>query len=270
LRRGSEDPIDKEELVAENQAAAREILLHAGISEAQIAGIWERFTDIYFIRFNANEIAWHTELLAQRAADDDTPLVSIRQVPGRGGTAVLTYTSRRQYSFAKTTALLDQMGINIVDARIMPTKDGHSVDTYHVLEDTNKELSESARIRDIEAELRRVLATLDGNLTAVTRRATRQARLFTTQTHINFSKDTLNNRTILELIAGDRPGLLSQIGNVLMQAHVYLHDAKIGTVGERAEDVFYVSDEIGNPLSEEICARLQQQLIAALDQKAAA
>jgi [protein-PII] uridylyltransferase len=270
LRRGSEKPIDKDELIAENQAAAREALLNAGVSAAQVEGVWERFPEFYFIRFNANEIAWHTELLANRARGDDSPLVSIRQVPGRGGTAVLAYTSRRQYSFAKTTALLDQMGINIVDARIMPTNEGHSLDTYHVLEDTNKELSDAARIRDIEAELRRVLATPDGNLTAVTRRANRQVRLFTTPTHINFSEDTLNNRTILELIAADRPGLLSQIGQVFMQEHVYLHDAKIGTVGERAEDVFYVTDEVGQPLITQIRERLQQQLIAVLDQKALA
>ncbi|MGE0113671.1 MAG: [protein-PII] uridylyltransferase [Steroidobacteraceae bacterium] len=267
LRRGSENPIDKEELVAENQAAAREILLNAGISAAQVEGVWERFPEIYFVRFNANEIAWHTELLANRASNDDAPLVSIRQVPGRGGTAVLAYTSRRQHSFAKTTALLDQMGINIVDARIMPTTDDHSLDTYHVLEDTNKELSDATRIRHIETELLRILATQDGHLTAVTRRATRQARLFTTQTQINFSDDTLNNRTILELIAGDRPGLLSQIGQVFIQEHVYLHDAKIGTVGERAEDVFYVTDEVGHPLLPQTRERLQQQLIAALDQK---
>ena len=267
LRRGSENPIDKDELIAETQASARELLLNAGISAAQVEGVWERFPEIYFVRFSANEIAWHTELLANRAINDDTPLVSIRQVPGRGGTAVLAYTSRRQYSFAKTTALLDQMGINIVDARIMPTTDGHSLDTYHVLEDTNKELSDYARIRDIENELRRVLAIEDGNLTTVTRRATRQARLFTTQTQINFSDDTINNRTILELIAGDRPGLLSQIGQVFMQEHVYLHDAKIGTVGERAEDVFYVTDEVGAPLLPQTRERLQQQLIAALDQK---
>jgi [protein-PII] uridylyltransferase len=267
LRRGSENPIDKDELLAETQSAAREMLLSSGISAAQVEGVWECFPEIYFLRFNPNEIAWHTELLAGRAHSDDTPLVSIRQVPGRGGTAVLAYTSRRQNSFAKTTALLDQMGINIVDARIVPTNEGHSLDTYHVLEDTNKELSDASRIRDIETELRRVLALPDSSLTAVTRRATRQARLFTTAAQINFSEDTQSHRTILELIAGDRPGLLSQIGQVFMQEHVYLHDAKIGTVGERAEDVFYITDEVGKPLNPQICERLQQQVLAALDQK---
>ncbi len=53
-----------------------------------------------------------------------------------------------------------------------------------------------------------------------------------------------------------------------MQEHVYLHDAKIGTVGERAEDVFYVTDEAGLPLNTQTREQLKQQLIAALDQKA--
>src|SRR5262249_24066902 len=140
--------------------------------------------------------------LAQRKA---APIVSIRQVPGRGGTAVLTYTSQKQYSFAQTTAQLDQMGINIVDARIMPTADGFSVDTYHVLEDTNKELSDTVRIRDSERQLQRTLENNDSTLLTVTRRAPRQVRMFSTPTQINFADDTVNNRTILELVAGDRP-----------------------------------------------------------------
>jgi [protein-PII] uridylyltransferase len=267
LRRGSENPIDKEELVAETKAAARELLLASGISAAQTDAVWKRFPDIYFVRFTANEIAWHAELLNKQELDDEAPLVSIRQVPGRGGTAVVTYTSQRKYSFAKTTALLDQMGTSIVDARLMPTLDGYSINTYHVLEDTNRELSDLGRIRDIETELTRILASKDVTLPAITRRATRQARLFTTATQINFSDDTINNRTILELIAADRPGLLSEIGKVFMQEQVYLHDAKIVTVGERAEDVFYVTDRHGQPLNKETLERLQQQLRAALDRK---
>jgi len=265
LRRGSENPIDKEELVAETKAAARELLLVSGVSAAQTDVVWKRFPDIYFVRFTANEIAWHAELLNKQELDDEAPLVSIRQVPGRGGTAVITYTSQRKYSFAKTTALLDQMGTSIVDARLMPTLDGYSINTYHVLEDTNRELSDLGRIRDIETELTRILASKDVTLPAITRRATRQARLFTTATQINFSDDTVNNRTILELIAADRPGLLSEIGKVFMQEQVYLHDAKIVTVGERAEDVFYVTDRNGQPLNKETLERLQQQLGVALD-----
>ncbi len=67
--------------------------------------------------------------------------------------------------------------------------------------------------------------------------------MFTTPTQVSFSDDPENGRTILEVVAGDRPGLLSEIGKVLWDQRVELHGAKIMTVGERAEDVFYVTDE---------------------------
>jgi [protein-PII] uridylyltransferase len=269
LRRGPENMIDKEELIAENKTAARELLLASGISNEQIENIWKRFPDRYFMRCAPNEIAWHTELLSKQDEDDDSPLVSIRQVPGRGGTAVITYALQRRFSFARTTALLDQMGINIVDARVIPTSDNHSLNTYHVLEDTNKELSDLGRIRQIETELKTVLSDKDLSLPAVTRRANRQTKLFTTATQINFNDDTDNNRTILELIAGDRPGLLSEIGKVFMEQQVYLHDAKIVTVGERAEDVFYVTDKFGKPLTTQARDELQALLASTLDKKVA-
>ena len=53
---------------------------------------------------------------------------------------------------------------------------------------------------------------------------------------------------MLELTAGDRPGLLCEVGQVLMQERIELHAAKIMTVGERAEDVFYVTDFENRPL----------------------
>ena len=41
--------------------------------------------------------------------------------------------------------------------------------------------------------------------------------------------------------------------------------ARIMTIGERAEDVFYVADENGQPLAEDARLRLEEQLHLALD-----
>ena len=270
LRRGSENLIDKDELIEENKSKTKALLSETGIEIELIDSLWNRFPEVYFIRFNPNEIAWHTELLARRVSNDALPLVRIRQIIGRGGTTVFAYTPRPQNGFAKATALLDQMGLNIVDARIIQTNDGHSLDTYTVLEENNKELSDKNRIIEIEKELSCILAGPDNFSLTVTRRANRQVRLFTTATQLNFSEDNVNKRTIMELIAGDRPGLLSRIGKVLMQTNVFLHDAKIATVGERAEDVFYLTDKLGEPLDESTKEQLREHLISELDQKTAA
>jgi [protein-PII] uridylyltransferase len=267
LRRGLESPIDKEELITETQAQARELLNRLGVAPADIASAWGRLTDAYFIRHTPEEIAWHTQLLAEREPGDTSALVSMQQQSGRGGTAVTTYTPHTQHTFARTTALLDQLGLNIVDARITPTADGFSLDVYHVLEDTGAEISDPARIRDIEQHLAHALAKPEGTTVQVTRRAPRQVRMFSTATQINFSEDPVNRRTIVELIAGDRPGLLSQVAKVFMAERADIYNSKIVTVGERAEDVFYVSDQHGGPLSAEACRQLAQRLTESLDRR---
>jgi len=68
-------------------------------------------------------------------------------------------------------------------------------------------------------------------------------------------------------VAGDRPGLLCDVGKVLMEQGIELHAAKIMTVGERAEDVFYVTDLENRPLDDEPAQRLKDQMKKVLDQR---
>jgi [protein-PII] uridylyltransferase len=91
--------------------------------------------------------------------------------------------------------------------------------------------------------------------------------MFHTPTHIAISVDERNRRSVLELTAGDRPGLLCEVGRVLMQQRIELHAAKIMTVGERAEDVFYLTDFDNRPLSALAAGQLQEHLMQALDQR---
>jgi [protein-PII] uridylyltransferase len=263
LRRGLETPVDQDELIRETQASVRERL--PGIAADRVERVFAQWTEAYFLRFTPEEIAWHTTLLDARNAQDQAPLVAVRQLTERGGTAVLTYTPSRLHSFARTTAVLDQMGLNVVDARLIVSASGFSLETYVVLEDSGAIITDPIRIADIKAGLGRNLALADNAPSTVTRRAPRQVRMFSTQTQVNFSLDTRNNRTILELVAGDRPGLLSEVGKVFKAGHVEINGAKIMTVGERAEDVFYITDLEGKPLQDAACEKVRESLIRALD-----
>ena len=56
-------------------------------------------------------------------------------------------------------------------------------------------------------------------------------------------------------------GLLARIGAVLSELDIAVQNARIATLGERAEDVFFVTDRLGNPVSDpQLCERLQQRL----------
>jgi [protein-PII] uridylyltransferase len=265
LRRGLETPVDQDELIRETQAGARARL--PDVPAGRIERVWSQWTEAYFLRYAPEEIAWHTTLLAGRDERDETPLVAVRQQSERGGTAVLTYTPSRLHSFARTTAVLDQMGLNVVDARLIQSANGFSLETYVVLEDNGAVITDALRIQDIEKGVGRNLLLPDNAPSIVTRRAPRQVRMFSTPTQVNFSLDTRNDRTILELVAGDRPGLLSEVGKIFKAEHIAINGAKIMTVGERAEDVFYITGLDGKPLREPACAQVRESLVRALDRR---
>ena len=269
LRRGLETPVDQEELVREIQASARALLRGSGVAAAAIDRTWARLPTAYFMRHDAEEIARHTRALAAGDANADEALVSVAPQTERGTTAVMIYAPHRRHGFARATAVLDQLGLNILDARITPVGNGFSLDSYHVLEDDGSAITDPERLMEIEQALWGSLQRPEEAPLAVSRRATRQMRVFKTPTQIAITVDERNRRSVLELTAGDRPGLLCDVGKVLWEERVDLHAAKISTLGERAEDVFYLTDRAQRPLDEAAAERLRVHLSEALDRRPA-
>jgi [protein-PII] uridylyltransferase len=273
LRRGLESPIDQDELLRENQAAARALLSGPAPDGAAVERTWSRLPAAYFLRHSPEEIAWHTRVLARGQSGDDAggeAVVAVQSETERGTTAVLIYAPHRRHGFARATAVLDQLGLTIVDARITPANNGFSLDSYHVLEEDGTPISDNERLDEIERALWDSLQRADDASLAVSRRAPRQVRVFRTPTQITLSVDERNRRSVLELVAGDRPGLLCDVGKVLWEERVDLHGAKIATLGERAEDVFYVTGRDQQPLDAAAAERLRARLAAALDLRSVA
>jgi [protein-PII] uridylyltransferase len=270
LRRGLETPVDQDELMREHQDSARALLRGSGMQPAAIERAWSPLPTVYFLRHAPEEIARHTRALAAAGeANADEALVSVEPQSELGTTAVMIYAPHRRHGFARATAVLDQLGLNILEARITPVGNGFSLDSYHVLEEDGATISDTERLAEIEHALWRSLQRPEEAPLAVSRRATRQMRVFKTPTQIAISVDERNRRSVLELTAADRPGLLCDVGKVLWEERVDLHAAKISTLGERAEDVFYVTDRAQQPLDEAAAERLRLRLTDALDQRLA-
>ena len=264
FRRGLENPIDREQLIKEKQTKTRDTLIAAGIPDQRIDQVWDILNETYFLRHRPNEIVWHTKWLADSDTQAEVGLLDVRRQQNGDGVEAVLYTPRTQHTFAHATAVLGELGMNIVDARILPLENGYSIDSFVFMElDKRVEIDES-RINKIRRTLTRVLTADDEKVAAVTRAAPRQVRMFTTTTIIEFGSDVSNGRTVLELTAGDRPGLLSIVGQAFMAQGIAIEAAKIMTIGERAEDVFYISDKQGRPLSDEAQENLRNELIEKL------
>jgi [protein-PII] uridylyltransferase len=81
-------------------------------------------------------------------------------------------------------------------------------------------------------------------------------------THVSFIESTTKNRTMLEIVALDHPGLLANIATIFQKCKVQIHSAKITTFGEKAEDVFTVSNIDNQALTNEQKGALEAMLCA--------
>lgn len=242
LEQGPDDPA---ELAAANRLRA---LALAEVPAEAAHAAWGRLGDDYFLRHTPEELAWHLPALID--ADPVAPRIVLVRTEADRGTSVFLHTRDRDYLFAVTTGVLAQLGLSVVDARLGTTADGQAVDSYVVLENDGGAIASQRRRDEIREALDRALAADELKPVTVSQRPTRVLRHFNTPTSVYFEQDDAHGRTIMELVSGDRPGLLSRVGAVFAAEEIRLDAAKIATIGERAEDVFYITDRQYQPLQD--------------------
>ncbi|MGD8341273.1 MAG: [protein-PII] uridylyltransferase [Gammaproteobacteria bacterium] len=267
LRRGAADPIDREELIAETRERASEILGESEVARGRWEALWNEFSDEYFFRHRAREVAWHTEMLTRDKTLPDM-LVEVSNSITPGLTVLMVYSSNRR-SYLHTTAILAAMGFNVVDARIILVTAEHNLNTYCLLDSDGNPISDPVVIGDLKFRISEALTRGQALPERINRRTPRQVRMFSTPVQVTMMSEPANQRTVVELVAADRPGLLYEVCQVLERLGVELLNAKVATIGERAEDVFFVTGANNGPLDEAESQALKLALEEALSEPAA-
>jgi [protein-PII] uridylyltransferase len=154
------------------------------------------------------------------------------------------------------------MHYSIVEAKVHTTRAGYAFDTFTILDPTHGEEHYRDIINYIEVELAQRLA---GHLPPdplPTGRISRHLKHFPLQPEVIIFPDDKGQHHILEIVAGDRPGLLAQIAQILAEHDINVHSAKINTLGDRAEDVFLIGG--ANLYDEHALLRLETALLQQL------
>ena len=267
LRRGLQNPLALKDRIQEHKKEAQDELIKLGYTEAALDKVWRHVNDDYFLRHSTDEIVWQSSAIAA-ANETDLPLVILRSQTRRGSAEVFVYAKNVGGIFSLSTATLDQLGLTILDARIMTTDDDYVLNTFQVLEQTGEPINDSYRINHICIALRNNLLHQEVKEHRNIHRLSRQAKHFPIPTSIKFYADPSNKQTVMELITTDRSGLLSQIGRVFNRQDINLHSARITTIGSRVEDMFYITDLQLQPISDtDKQAQLREELISALENK---
>jgi len=270
LRRGLDQTgPGKAQRVRHTRQAATELLMAEGFDQAAVVAFLKNPGDDYFLRETPQSIAWQTRAILNQGVEQPLVLVQALQEGGlASATQIFIYAPDRINLFADIASAMDQLQLNIHDARIMTAQDSaYSLDTFIVLEedDCPINLNDTHRVDTICAVLLEAI-TQPKPRRPSSRRVPRMLKSFRIPTEVTLSNDLILGRTIVEVVTTDRPGLLARIGEVFVQTGVFLQSARISTLGERVEDVFYVLGPDDQPLRDpELAEQLRITLIETLD-----
>ncbi len=231
------------------------LALHALPHQAHKA-LWDTLDVSYFMRHQADEIAWHTRVLSRQIAQAaarpavkagdgaeapiDKCIVRARISPEGEGLQVLVYAPDQPDLFVRICGYFDSSHFSILDARVHTTLTGHALDTFQVVAPTMSE-----HYRELIAMVENNLAqTIDerGPLPAPTKgRLSRRVKSFPITPRVDLRPDEKAQRWLLSVSASDRAGLLYGITRVLARYDINVQLAKVTTLGERVEDTFLIS-----------------------------
>ncbi len=210
------------------------------IPEADYQSFWKQLDTAYFLRHEAQEIAWHTRQL-HKHVETAEPIVKARLSPIGEGLQVLVYLPDQKELFSRICSFFEGISFDIFEAKIHTTRHGYALDTFHIQDASNRQPEYRDLISYIEYELKDQLSKKTPLPPLTKPRLSRQLRHFPITPEVVVQTDERGAYRLLSVVAGDRPGLLSRISRMLTAFDINLHSAKINTLGARAEDVFVVS-----------------------------
>nr|WP_294848715.1 [protein-PII] uridylyltransferase [uncultured Sphingomonas sp.] len=226
----------------------------------------KRLRDSYWL---AEPLEWQRDNALQVAKSEATigEPTSVKVVPDpeSGTTRVTIFTADRPGLFYRIVAALSGAGASIVDARVHTTRDGMALDNLLISDGRGKGYTDTRSrqrlAKAVEAAL--LLADIDEIPTPVP--ATGQkADIFEVAPRVLVNEKASSRTTVVEVNAHDRPGLLARLAAAIHAEGLKLHSAHIATYGERAVDVFYLSDDQDHKVSPDKADALRRRLLDAI------
>jgi [protein-PII] uridylyltransferase len=254
------DTADTEMEIKLRQQQAMEKLGYYGIKPESYRNLWQSLGQQYFLRYEAQEIAWHTRLIMPHASTSDV-IVRARLGPAGDGIQIMVYTPDRDDLFSHICSFFERTGYTIVEARVYTTAHGYALNSFIVLDQNDRTTSYRNLLNFIEYELTRILKENTLPASPVQGRISRQVKHMPITASVTAFSDGNSNNHRLEIIASDRPGLLSRFASIFLKHQVHLHNAKINTLGNRAEDTFVISGPSGGKLDEKVLKKLEHDLL---------
>ena len=247
---GGHTRIERSQRVSESKDALRAALAARGWVSGDIAAFEDRHFPDYWLRTDVGHQAEHAELI-HRAEETGDKLVTFAKTDAFKAITELTiYAPNHARLLALFAGACAATGANISGAHITTTRDGFALDTFLLARDFSTDEDELRRTKRIADAIDQVLqgkVRLNAML-AKRRPAINRAAAFSVQPEVIINNALSDRFTVIEVSGRDRTGLLYELTSTLSDLNLDITSAHITTFGEKAVDVFYVTDLTGKKL----------------------
>jgi [protein-PII] uridylyltransferase len=235
--------------VARAQDALRERL--AGWPKQGLERFIDRHYPAYWLRTDLDVIAEHAKLLHDAEAHGKVIVTHIASDAFRGVTEITLLAPNHPRLLAMVAGACTGAGANIVDAQISTTRDGMALDTIHLEREFDHAEDEERRAKKIALTIERLLRGEARLVEVVLTKRKPKPRLsaFTVEPQVVIDNTLSDALTVIEINGLDRPGLLYDVTREISDLNLDIASAHIATFGEKAVDVFYVTDLTGKKIT---------------------
>jgi len=246
---GGHTELTRTERVSRTQDALRERL--ADWPSQDLDRFIDRHYPSYWLRTDLDVIAEHAKLARDAEAQGRIVVTHISTDAFRGVTEVTLLAPNHPRLLAMVAGACTGAGANIVDAQISTTRDGMALDTIHLEREFDHAEDEERRARKIAATIERMLTGEARAADVVQSKKKPKSRLsaFTVEPQVVIDNTLSDALTVIEINGLDRPGLLYDVTREISDLNLDIASAHIATFGEKAVDVFYVTDLTGKKIT---------------------
>ncbi|WP_192022290.1 [protein-PII] uridylyltransferase [Shewanella sp. WPAGA9] len=264
LRNGLENVLQLRTLVREHKQDALGIISPSEAQLTEINTLWKRLPLSFFSNAIPSEIAKYSLGILSHEQEnhpDDHSLIILDDSSVKGCSDVFVYTKDRPGLFISLFNTLSTLKISVNQAQISKTKDGYVVEAFKVLDFDGKPIFSAQRRKQVIKKLRQVL---DDNMSPPKTRPSRHTKNFDNKPTIEFIHSKKADRTLVHVLALETHEFMGQIASAFRALDLNIHSAAISTVGERADNVFALSNQHGAQLTELEQAELQEKLVKSI------
>jgi [protein-PII] uridylyltransferase len=230
-----------------------------------------RHHQAYWLKVDLPRKVRHAKLLNMTEVELPTPVIDIATDAFRAVTELTIIAPDHTRLLSIVAGACAAAGANIVDAQIFTTTDGLALDSIFISRGFDRDEDELRRGDRIALSIERTLRgeiRLGELVAARSGVVDRRGTTFEVPPEVSIDNELSNRFTVIEVSGRDRPGLLYNITNILSGLSLNIGSAHIATFGEKAADVFYVTDLTGGKIT---CgsrkAAIRQKLLAAFNDK---